>query len=94
MGGIRDDVQHAMPSISEITVLIQCQVVMLELELAKSEAEIEEHRKNTEVTINLLDLDDRIKRLYGVQVRQLEDRIAILEGSIRRLEEQHYGSDC
>jgi hypothetical protein len=78
-----------MPSISEIAVLIQCQVVMLELELAKSEAEIEERRKNTEITINLFDLDDRIKRLYGVQVQQLEDRIATLEGSIRRLEERH-----
>ncbi len=62
---------------------------MLELELAKSEAEIEERRKNTEITINLFDLDDRIKRLYGVQVQQLEDRIATLEGSIRRLEERH-----
>jgi hypothetical protein len=80
-----------MPSISEIAALIQCQVVLLELELAKSEAEVEEHRKNTEVKINLFDLDDRIKRLYGVQVQQLEDRIAILEGSVRRLEKQQFG---
>jgi TolA-binding protein len=94
MGGIRDHVQYAMPSILEIAALIQCQVALLELELAKSEAEVEERRKNTEVTINLFDLDDRIKRLYGTQVQQLEDRIATLEGSIRRLEEQHYGSDC
>ncbi len=78
-----------MPSTLEIATLIQCQVVMIELELAKTEAEVKERQKNTEVTINLLNLDDRIKRLYGVQVQQLEDRIAILEGSIRRLEERH-----
>ncbi len=78
-----------MPSTLEIATLIQCQVALIELELAKTEAEVKERQKNTEVTINLFDLDDRIKRLYGTQVQQLEDRIATLEGSIRRLEEQH-----
>lgn len=55
--------------------------------MAKTEAEIEERRKNTEVTINLFDLDDRIKHTYEARIHHLESRIADLEGSIRRLEE-------
>ncbi len=77
-----------MSSILEIATLIQCKVVLVELELAKTEAEIEERRKNTEVTINLFDLDDRIKHMYGAQLQHMEERLAVLEGSIRRLEEQ------
>ena len=77
-----------MSSTLEIATLIQCQVVLIELELAKTEAELEERRKNTEVTINLFDLDDRIKHTYSARLQHIEDRIAGLEGSIRRLEEQ------
>ncbi len=76
-----------MSSMPEIAALIQCQVVLMELELAKTEAEIEERRKNTEVTINLFDLDDRIKHAYSARLQHIEDMIAGLEGAIRRLEE-------
>lgn len=76
-----------MSSTLEIAALIQCQVVLVELELAKTEAEIEERRKNTEVTINLVDLDDRIKHTYNSRLQHIEDMIAGLEGAIRRLEE-------
>jgi hypothetical protein len=57
----------------------------------RSNAEIEERRKNTEVTINFFDLDDRIKHMYNARLQHLEDRITGLEGSIRRLEEQQRG---
>jgi hypothetical protein len=36
-----------MPSTLEIATLIQCQVVLIELELAKTEAEVKERQKNT-----------------------------------------------
>ena len=77
----------SMSSTLEIAALIQCQVVLMELELAKTQEEIEERRKNTEVTINLFDLDDRIKHTYNAHLQQIEDMIAGLEGAIRRLEE-------
>jgi hypothetical protein len=48
---------------------------------------IEERRKNTEVTINLFDLDDRIKHTYSAQLQHIEERLAALESTIRRLEE-------
>lgn len=76
-----------MSSTLEIAALIQCQVVLIELELAKTQEEIEERRKNTEVTINLFDLDDRIKHTYSAQLQHIEERLAALESTIRRLEE-------
>jgi len=63
---------------------------LIELELAKSEAELKERRENTEVTLNLNDLDNRIKYMYGAQLQHIEERLAALESSIRRLEEQQH----
>jgi hypothetical protein len=71
-----------------IAALIQCQSTLIELELAQSEAELKERRENTEVTLNLNDLDDRIKYMYRAQLQHIEERLAALEASIRRLESQ------
>jgi len=87
MGDVRDRTQHIMSSMPEIAALIQCQLVLMELELAKTEAEVNERRKNTEVKINLFDLDDRIKHTYSAQLQHIETRLAALESTLRRLEE-------